>query len=151
MTLPDTTATPPAAPLAVIILAAGQGTRMKSATHKVLHPIAGKPMLLHLLDTIAALSPAREIVVVGQGREQVEAAVTPHGIATALQADQLGTAHAVAQALPALDGFDGKVLILYGDTPFVGADTLRNMVARLGAPDAPGIVVLTHTPPDAGA
>ena len=151
MTLPDTPAAPPIAPLAVIILAAGQGTRMKSATHKVLHPIAGKPMLLHLLDTVAALSPAREIVVVGKGREQVEAAVTPRGVATALQANQLGTAHAVAQALPALDGFDGKVLILYGDTPFVGADTLRNMVARLAAPDAPGIVVLTHTPPDAGA
>ena len=151
MTLPDTPAAPPATPLAVIILAAGQGTRMKSATHKVLHPIAGKPMLLHLLDTVAALSPAREIVVVGMGREQVEAAVTPRGVAIALQADQLGTAHAVAQALPALDGFDGNVLILYGDTPFVGADTLRDMVARLGAPDAPGIVVLTHTPPDAGA
>jgi bifunctional UDP-N-acetylglucosamine pyrophosphorylase/glucosamine-1-phosphate N-acetyltransferase len=147
MTLPDS----PAAPLAVIILAAGQGTRMKSTTHKVLHPIAGKPMLLHLLDTVAALSPAREIVVVGKGREQVEAAVASRGVATALQADQLGTAHAVAQALPALDGFDGNVLILYGDTPFVGADTLRDMVARLGAPDTPGIVVLAHTPPDAGA
>ena len=141
----------PASPLAVIVLAAGQGTRMRSDKHKVLHPIAAKPMLLHLLDTVAELAPQRRIVVVGKGREQVEAAVAERGVATAIQADQNGTAHAVAQALPELDGFDGNILILFGDTPFVEAGTLRAMLARLAAPDAPGIVVLAHTPPDPGA
>ena len=137
--------------LAVIILAAGQGTRMQSEKHKVLHPIARKPMLLHLLDTVAELAPAREIVVVGKGRDQVEAVVAPRGAATALQADQLGTAHAVAQALPALDDFSGTVLILFGDTPFVEADTLRGMIGRLDAADRPGVVVLAHRPDNPGA
>ena len=140
-----------ALPLAVIVLAAGQGTRMRSDKHKVLHPIAAKPMLLHLLDSVAELEPAHRIVVVGKGREQVEAAVTGRGVTTAIQADQKGTAHAVAQALPALEGFEGNILILFGDTPFVEAVTLRAMLARLAAPDAPGIIVLAHTPPDPGA
>ncbi len=138
-------------PLAVIVLAAGQGTRMRSDKHKVLHPIAAKPMLLHLLDTIDELAPERRIVVVGKGREQVEAALAGRGVTTAIQAEQNGTAHAVSQALPALVGFDGSILILFGDTPFVEADTLRAMLTRLPAPDAPGIVVLAHVPPDPGA
>jgi bifunctional UDP-N-acetylglucosamine pyrophosphorylase/glucosamine-1-phosphate N-acetyltransferase len=137
--------------LAVIILAAGQGTRMRSDKHKVLHPIAAKPMLLHLLDTVDELAPERRIVVVGKGREQVEDAVTGRGVTTAIQAEQNGTAHAVAQALPALEDFEGNILILFGDTPFVEAATLRAMLTRLAAPDAPGIVVLAHTPPDPGA
>lgn len=137
--------------LAVIVLAAGQGTRMRSDKHKVLHPIAAKPMLLHLLDTIDELAPERRIVVVGKGREQVEAALAGRGVTTAIQAEQNGTAHAVSQALPALVGFDGSILILFGDTPFVEADTLRAMLTRLPAPDAPGIVVLAHVPPDPGA
>ncbi|RYD24777.1 MAG: bifunctional UDP-N-acetylglucosamine diphosphorylase/glucosamine-1-phosphate N-acetyltransferase GlmU, partial [Lysobacteraceae bacterium] len=81
----------PAHPIAVVILAAGKGTRMKSDLHKVLHPIAGRPMLLHLVASAAALQPAMTVVVTGAGREQVEAAVAPLGIATALQAEQLGT------------------------------------------------------------
>jgi bifunctional UDP-N-acetylglucosamine pyrophosphorylase/glucosamine-1-phosphate N-acetyltransferase len=141
----------PPPPLAVIVLAAGQGTRMRSDRHKVLHPIAAKPMLLHLLDTVAELSPERRIVVVGKGREQVESALAGRGVTTAIQAEQEGTAHAVTQALPALEGFDGNILILFGDTPFVEAGTLRAMLARLAAPDTPGIVVLAHTPPDPGA
>jgi bifunctional UDP-N-acetylglucosamine pyrophosphorylase/glucosamine-1-phosphate N-acetyltransferase len=141
----------PTSPLAVIVLAAGQGTRMRSDRHKVLHPIAAKPMLLHLLDTIDELAPERRIVVVGKGREQVEAALAGRGVTSAIQAEQNGTAHAVAQALPALAGFDGNILILFGDTPFVEAKTLRAMLARSAAPDAPGIVVLAHTPPDPGA
>ncbi len=137
--------------LAVIILAAGQGTRMRSDKHKVLHPIAAKPMLLHLLDSVAELEPERRILVVGKGREQVEDAVTGRGVTTAIQAEQNGTAHAVAQALPALEDFEGNILILFGDTPFVEAATLRAMLTRLAGPDAPGIVVLAHTPPDPGA
>jgi len=132
----------------VVILAAGQGTRMRSDTHKVLHPIAGKPMLLHLLATVEAMGADRRVVVVGKGREQLEAALHGHGVATALQADQKGTGHAVQMAEEALAGFDGPVLILYGDTPFVTEATLKRMLDRLTAPDNPGIVVLASSPAD---
>ena len=138
-------------PIAAIILAAGKGTRMKSDLHKVLHPIAGRPMLLHLVHSVAALDPAATVVVTGAGREQVEAAVAPLGIATALQAEQLGTGHAVAQAQGALGGFAGDVLILYGDVPLVTAATMRRMLERLHADDAPATVVLGFRPADPGA
>ncbi|GHH09060.1 bifunctional protein GlmU [Sphingomonas glacialis] len=124
---------------------------MKSDLHKVLHPIAGRPMLLHLAASVAALDPARTVVVTGAGRDQVEAAVSPLGIATALQAEQLGTGHAVAQAEAALAGFDGDVLILYGDVPLVSSQTMRAMLDRLNAEDAPVAVVLGFRPTDAGA
>lgn len=132
----------------VIILAAGQGTRMRSDTHKVLHPIAGKPMLLHLLSTVEAMGSDRRVVVVGKGREQLEAALHGHGVATALQAEQKGTGHAVQMAEEALAGFDGPVLVLYGDTPFVTAETLGRMLDRLAQPDDPGVVVLASSPDD---
>ncbi|WP_242095882.1 bifunctional UDP-N-acetylglucosamine diphosphorylase/glucosamine-1-phosphate N-acetyltransferase GlmU [Sphingomonas sp. CROZ-RG-20F-R02-07] len=138
-------------PLAAIVLAAGKGTRMKSDRHKVLHAIAGRPMLLHLIASIAELAPERTVVVTGAGREQVEAAVAPHGIATALQAEQLGTGHAVAQAEAALAGFSGDVLILYGDVPLVSSATMRRMIERLHGGDAPGTVVLGFRPADPGA
>lgn len=138
-------------PLAAIILAAGSGTRMKSDMHKVLHPLAGRPMLLHLIDTVAALTPARTVVVVGARREQVEAATAPHGVIAAHQAEQLGTGHAVAQAQAALCGFDGDVLILYGDVPLVRAETMRRMVERLHGADVPATVVLGFRPTDPGA
>jgi len=132
----------------VVILAAGQGTRMRSDTHKVLHPIAGRPMLLHLLATVEAMGADRRVVVVGKGREQLETALDGHGVVTALQAEQKGTAHAVQMAGQALAGFDGAVLVLYGDTPFVTQGTLERMLARLGAEDAPGVVVLASSPED---
>ncbi|MBJ6121614.1 bifunctional UDP-N-acetylglucosamine diphosphorylase/glucosamine-1-phosphate N-acetyltransferase GlmU [Sphingomonas mollis] len=138
-------------PLAAIVLAAGKGTRMKSDTHKVLHPIAGRPMLLHLLAAVGELAPERVVVVTGAGREQVEAAVAPLGIATALQADQLGTGHAVRQAEAALAGFAGDVLVLYGDVPLVTAATMRRMLDRLRGGDAPAAVVLGFRPADPGA
>ena len=138
-------------PIAAIILAAGKGTRMKSDLHKVLHPIAGRPMLLHLAAAVAALGAERTVVVTGAGREQVEAAVAPLGIATALQAEQLGTAHAVAQAEAALAGFVGDVLILYGDVPLVTTATMRRMIDRLHDGDAPAAVVLGFRPADPGA
>jgi bifunctional UDP-N-acetylglucosamine pyrophosphorylase/glucosamine-1-phosphate N-acetyltransferase len=137
--------------IAAIILAAGKGTRMKSDTHKVLHPIAGRPMLLHLIDSVGALEPARTIVVVGAGREQVERAVHPHGAETVHQAEQLGTGHAVRVAEEALAGFDGDVLILYGDVPLVTAATMRRMIERLHASDDPAAVVLGFRPADPGA
>ncbi len=141
----------PAHPIAVVILAAGKGTRMKSDLHKVLHPIAGRPMLLHLVASAAALHPARTVVVTGAGREQVEKAVAPLGIATALQAEQLGTGHAVAQAREALAGFDGDVLILYGDVPLVTAATMQRMIDRLEGDDTPAVVVLGFRPANPGA
>ncbi len=141
----------PAHSIAVVILAAGKGTRMKSDLHKVLHPIAGRPMLLHLVASAAALHPAKTVVVTGAGREQVEAAVTTHGISTALQAEQLGTGHAVAQAREALAGFEGDVLILYGDVPLVTAATMQRMIDRLHGHDAPAAVVLGFRPADPGA
>ena len=138
-------------PLAVIILAAGQGTRMKSAKHKVLHPVAGRPMLLHLLASIAELRPERQVVVVGAGREQVEAAVAGTGAVIVVQQQQLGTGHAVAQAHDALAGFAGDILILYGDVPLVRAETMRAMLDRLNLGDELRAVVLGFRPEDAGA
>ena len=133
---------------AVVILAAGQGTRMRSDTHKVLHPIASRPLLLHLLDRVDGLGADKRIVVVGKGREQVEAAIAGHGAEVAIQAEQRGTGHAVQQAEKALSGYGGPVIILYGDTPFVEAETLTRMLDRLEAADTPGVVVLASTPPD---
>jgi bifunctional UDP-N-acetylglucosamine pyrophosphorylase/glucosamine-1-phosphate N-acetyltransferase len=138
-------------PLAVIILAAGQGTRMKSSLHKVLHPVAGRPMLLHLLASVGELAPERQVVVVGAGREQVEKAVAATGAIVAVQDAQLGTGHAVAQAHDALAGFAGDVLILYGDVPLVSADTMRAMLDRLSRGDEPRAVVLGFRPDDAAA
>lgn len=138
-------------PFSVVILAAGQGTRMRSDTHKVLHPIAGRPMLEHLLDTVDRLGAERRVVVVGKGREQVEAALAGHDALVAVQEEQKGTGHAVQQAQGALGGFGGTVIILYGDTPFVAAETLDAMRERLEAPDQPGAVVLASCPADPGA
>ena len=136
------------ASFSVVVLAAGQGTRMRSDRHKVLHPIADKPMLLHLLDTVAALGAARRVIVVGKGREQIEAALDGSGIAISYQAEQKGTGHAVQTAADALSGAEGPVLILYGDTPFVTEATLRRMLDRLAAEDDPGVVVLASSPDD---
>jgi bifunctional UDP-N-acetylglucosamine pyrophosphorylase/glucosamine-1-phosphate N-acetyltransferase len=138
-------------PFSVIILAAGQGTRMRSDLHKVLHPIAGRPMLEHLLDTVDGLGAERRIVVLGTGREQVEAALAHHDVRIAVQEEQKGTGHAVQQAEGALDAFDDTVIVLYGDTPFVTPSTLTAMRERLDVPDRPGIVVLASRPQDPGA
>ena len=143
--------TSPDRPLAAIVLAAGSGTRMKSDTHKVLHAIAGKPMLLHLIDTLEELGVERQVVVVGARKEQVEAAVEGRGVAIAEQTEQLGTGHAVAQAHDALKGFSGDVLILYGDVPLVSAETMRRMVERLRRGDDPRCVVLGFRPDDPAA
>ena len=133
---------------AVVILAAGQGTRMRSDTHKVLHPIASRPLLLHLLDRVDALGAEKRVVVVGKGRDQVEQMLQGRDVLIAHQAQQLGTGHAVQQAEAALTGYDGPVLILYGDTPFVETSTLRRMLDRLDGDDGPGVVVLASSPAD---
>ena len=133
---------------AVVILAAGQGTRMRSDTHKVLHPIASRPLLLHLLDRVDALGADQRVVVVGKDREQVEAAIDGRGVAIVVQAQQKGTGHAVQQAASVLANYDGPVLVLYGDTPFVEAETLRRMLDRLNGDGGPGVVVLASSPAD---
>jgi len=135
-------------PIAAIILAAGMGTRMKSDLHKVLHPIAGRAMLLHLIDSFSGAGAARQVVIVGARREQVEAAVTPLGAEIAAQDEQLGTAHATLMAQDALAGFDGTVIVAFGDTPFLKADTIAAMAARLEAADAPRVAVLGFRPDD---
>ena len=135
---------------AVVILAAGQGTRMRSDTHKVLHPIASRAMLLHLLDRVDGVGADKRVVVVGKGREQVEAAIAGRDVSVAFQAEQKGTGHAVQQAAAALAGYDGPVLVLYGDTPFVEAETLRRMLDRLDGDGGPGVVVMGSCPVDPG-
>jgi bifunctional UDP-N-acetylglucosamine pyrophosphorylase / glucosamine-1-phosphate N-acetyltransferase len=142
------TATPN--PIAAIVLAAGKGTRMKSDLHKVLHPIAGRPMLEHLFASLGELAPQRQVVVVGAGREQLEVALGGRA-EIAVQDPQHGTAHAVQQAEAALAGFSGDVLVLFGDVPFVTALTMQAMLERLHAADQPAVVVLGFTPPDAQA
>ena len=134
-------------PLAIVVLAAGKGTRMKSDTHKVLHPIAGRPMLEHLLASAAALSPERQVVVAGHGREQLEKALGDRAT-IAVQDPQHGTGHAVQQAEAALADFTGDVLILYGDVPFVRPETMRAMIERLHGDDNPAVVVLAFAPAD---
>ena len=134
-------------PLAVVILAAGKGTRMKSDLHKVLHPIAGRPMLEHLIASAAELRPERQVVVVGSGRDQLERQLGSRAD-LAVQEPQLGTGHAVQQAEAALAGFSGDVLVLYGDVPFVSTATMRRMLDRLHADDAPEVVVLGFEPAD---
>src|SRR4051812_26792208 len=114
--------------LQVVILAAGQGKRMRSDLPKVLHPLAGKPLLAHVVDTAASLGPAHMCVVIGHGGERVKEAFQGRPLAWALQAQQLGTGHAVMQALPHVPG-DGIMLVLYGDVPLISAKTLSELVA----------------------
>src|SRR5690348_13370400 len=125
-------------PLDVIVLAAGQGKRMRSDLPKVLHPVAGRPLLAHVLDAARALAPRRVVVVHGHGAEQVRAAFAEQDVEWVLQAEQLGTGHAVRTALPKLSG-DGEVLILYGDVPLVRPATLK----RLADAAREGVAVMT--------
>ena len=138
-------------PLAVIVLAAGAGARMRSALPKPLHSVGGAPMLHHVLRRAADLAPARKAVVVGEGGDRVAASarlVWPDA-AIVEQAERLGTGHAVRCAAPALEGFEGHVLVLYADTPLLRPETLREMRARLEAGSA--VVALGFEARDPGA
>ncbi len=136
--------------LAVIILAAGKGTRMRSSLHKVLHPLGGRPMLHHLMDTLRALNPVRKIIVVGAGKEQVEKSVGDQA-EIVVQEPQFGTGHAVQVTRDQLQDFSGDVLILYGDVPLLSAATLQELLTkRRSAPD-PAVVVLGFEPKDSKA
>lgn len=132
--------------VAVIVLAAGLGTRMKSSVVKVLHPIVGRPMLLHTLGNIAGLKAEKTVVVLGHQADRVKA-VLPVDVLTALQKEQLGTAHAASTGLKKLGGFTGTVVVVSGDTPLLGTDTFKRLVAshRKAGADA---TVLTAVLPD---
>tara|TARA_R110000823_G_scaffold305771_1_gene427978 strand:+ start:24887 stop:26257 length:1371 start_codon:yes stop_codon:yes gene_type:complete len=114
--------------LEVIILAAGQGTRMKSELPKVLHPVGGRPLLEHVVSTARQLGPEALHVVIGHGAEQVQEALSAYTINWVVQQEQLGTGHAVAQALPSV-ATDSVVLVLYGDVPLTRLETLQRLVA----------------------
>ncbi len=117
--------------IALVILAAGQGTRMNSDLPKVLHKVAGAPLLAHAMQAGATLEPEKIVIVAGHGAEQVAQAAQEQDDTAqiVIQTEQLGTAHAVAQARTALDGFIGDVIVLYGDTPFIRPETLDRMIA----------------------
>ncbi|MCG5514688.1 bifunctional UDP-N-acetylglucosamine diphosphorylase/glucosamine-1-phosphate N-acetyltransferase GlmU [Ectothiorhodospira sp. 9100] len=117
-------------PTTVIILAAGQGTRMRSALPKVLHPLAGQPLLAHVIHTAQGLMPERIVVVYGHGGDQVRQAMADAPVTWVEQVEQLGTGHAVAQALPEA-GQDDRVLVLYGDVPLVAQDSLARLLQGL--------------------
>ncbi len=125
--------------LSIVILAAGQGTRMRSALPKVLHPLGGRPLLQHVIDTAQRLEPRTIHVVYGHGGDQVREALAREAVEWVEQAEQLGTGHALAQALPGIPDED-TVLVLYGDVPLIGLDTLKALAqqAREG-----GLAVLT--------
>ncbi len=139
--------------LAVIVLAAGQGTRMKSKLPKVLHCLAGKPMLTHVLDGIEKLQPEKIVVVVGPDAKAVEKIAAPHK--TVVQTDRLGTGHAVKQAFEALEGFCSKgdqadIMVIFGDTPLIQAETYQEMVGLRCAENGPALLGLAFKPADAG-
>lgn len=113
--------------LGVVILAAGLGKRMRSSLPKVLHPLAGRPLLGHVLAASQALAPERIVVVHGHGGEQVQAAFSDHDCVWVEQAEQRGTGHAVIQALPAVEDLD-RILVLYGDVPLIAPETLRGLI-----------------------
>ncbi|MCB1572310.1 MAG: bifunctional UDP-N-acetylglucosamine diphosphorylase/glucosamine-1-phosphate N-acetyltransferase GlmU, partial [Xanthomonadales bacterium] len=121
----------PAASLHVVILAAGEGKRMKSARPKVLMPLAGRSMLGHVLDTARALDPAAIHIVYGHGGDQVRAAFADPDLSWVRQAEQRGTGHAVKLAMTAIPD-DARVLILYGDVPLIGRDTLEGLLMTAG-------------------
>ena len=135
--------------IALVILAAGQGTRMNSDLPKVLHPLGGAPLVVHALKSGAALAPERAVVVTGRGGEAVAKAARgwDPDILISEQAEQLGTAHAVAQAKAALDGFSGDIVVLYGDTPFISGERLEVLAAARAAHD---VVVLGFEAADPG-
>jgi bifunctional UDP-N-acetylglucosamine pyrophosphorylase/glucosamine-1-phosphate N-acetyltransferase len=131
--------------LAVVILAAGQGKRMKSALPKVLQPLAGRPLLRHVVSRARLLEPASIHVVYGHGGEQVRAVLDDTDLQWALQAEQLGTGHALMQAMPQV-GDDALVLVLYGDVPLVDARTLRQLIGFAG-PKSMGLLTVMLADP----
>jgi CTP:molybdopterin cytidylyltransferase MocA len=134
--------------LNVVIMAAGKGTRMKSALPKVLHKLAGTSLLQHVLNAAVRVGADRTVIVTGHGADEVEAATAASGAVFVRQMPQLGTGHAVQQAVPALDDNNAVTLILYGDVPLIGADTAAALVQACGRP-GPGAAELRAGRPGA--
>ncbi len=132
--------------LGIVILAAGKGTRMKSALPKVLHPLAGKPLLGHVLDTATSLKPDTIVVVYGHGGTTVQATFPDPNIQWVEQTQLLGTGHAVQQALPKLQTVD-QILILYGDVPLINTDTLQQLIDRSITNTALGLITIKFADP----
>src|SRR5262249_54020545 len=124
----ESNASPSDPALAVVVLAAGQGTRMKSQKAKVLHALGGRPLIHHVLEAVRPLGARERIVVVGFPARQVEQACAGFAARFVEQAEQRGTGHAVRCTEPALRAFQGDVLILYGDVPLLETDTLRRLI-----------------------
>ena len=135
---------------AVLVLAAGKGTRMKSDLIKVLHPLMGQPMLAHVLNAASYLNPSRVVVIVGHQADLVEGAFTDLGLTFVHQEEQLGTGHAVASAREALSDFQGTVLILSGDVPLLSPQTMMDFLAAHRESQVP-LSVLTVDLPEPGA
>lgn len=143
------TASPPSPasrPLAIVILAAGKGTRMKSRMAKVLHPLAGLPLIGHIVKTAEALAPEKIVVVLGPGMENVAAAVAPHQVV--IQKDARGTADALRVAAENLGDFQGEVLVMYGDIPLVTPATLQSLLDHHRRGERAGATFLAMAPPD---
>jgi bifunctional UDP-N-acetylglucosamine pyrophosphorylase/glucosamine-1-phosphate N-acetyltransferase len=132
--------------IAAIVLAAGKGTRMKSAMPKVMHRIAGRSMIGHVLDHLTALNPANLVVVIGPDMPSVAAEVAPHR--TVVQQQQLGTGDAAKAARAVVGNIDGTILVLFGDSPFVTTATMARLVERRQQADQPAVVVLGMRPED---
>lgn len=132
--------------LAVVVLAAGKGTRMESSLPKVLQPLMGKPMIQHLLQSVDRLNANPCVVVVGPDMGNVEQEVAPRP--TVIQAHQLGTGDAVKAARESLQSFSGDVLVVYGDTPLISTQTLERLLAARRLPSNPAVVVLGFRPDD---
>ncbi len=130
-----------------IILAAGEGKRMKSDLPKVLNPVGGRPMIHHVIENARTAGLDRQIVVVGFAREKVVEALRDHGVEFAIQEEQLGTGHAVEMAAPLLEAFDGEVAVLCGDVPLLTPGTLRALIRTLNDGEC-AAAVLTMRPDD---
>lgn len=126
--------------LAVVVLAAGQGTRMRSDLPKVLHEAAGRPLLEHVLRAVGPLHPERTVIVVGHGADEVRDRFEGWGLDFVVQERQLGTGHAFLQSREVLDGHDGPILVLTGDAPLLTAATLQRLVAAPGPTDAMAVL-----------
>ena len=132
--------------IAAIILGAGKGTRMKSDKPKVLMPVCGKPMISHIIETLQTVPVDKIVTVISPEGQDVAATVAPYE--TCVQDKQLGTGHAVNCAKDAMKGFDGTVLVVFGDTPLIKAETFRRAAQKVE--DGFAVVVLGFRPQDAG-
>lgn len=136
--------------VAVVVLAAGMGSRMKSSLPKTLHQVAGKPLLAHVLHAAAHLAPKRVIVVIGHGGHQVQEAMRGHNVTFVYQHEQLGTGHALLQTEDALQDYTGDVFVLNGDGPLIRGETLKHLLAYHREEGAGMTIATAHVPNPTG-